>query len=83
MTGPVCLETAVVSPPNSSQSQGCKSTMSCAFPVAHSLTHNCMDGFPMHLAFHEDVREVAEDRDGGKEVAANVIDHTCQSRQSG
>lgn len=41
-----------------------------------------MDGVTMKLALDENFWEVAEDRDGGEEVVANVIDYTCQSLQS-
>ena len=41
-----------------------------------------MDGLTLKLALDENFREVAEDRDGGEEVVANVIDHTCQGLQS-
>lgn len=37
----------------------------------------------MKLAPDENFGEVVEDRDGGEEVVANVIDHTCQCLQSG
>lgn len=37
----------------------------------------------MKLAPDENLGEVAEDRDGGEEVVANVIDHACQSLESG
>jgi hypothetical protein len=53
----------------------------CA-PPQSPRTHKYINGLSIHLAFGEDVGEVAEDRDGGKEVAAYVIDHTRQSLQS-
>lgn len=42
-----------------------------------------MDGLTLKLALDENFREVAEDGDGGEEVAADVIDHTSQCLQSG
>lgn len=42
-----------------------------------------MNGVTIKLALDENFREVVEDRDGGEEVFANVIDHTCQSLKSG
>lgn len=42
-----------------------------------------MDGVTKKLALGENFWEVAEDRDGGKKVVANVIDYTCQSLQGG
>lgn len=52
-------------------------------PSHGPLTYNHMDGLPSHLSFDEDIREVAEDGDGGEEVAGDIINHTRQSLQRG
>lgn len=58
--------------------------LSARYVPSHGpLTYNRMDGLPSHLSFDEDIGEVAEDRDGGEEMAGDVVDHTRQSLQRG